>query len=81
MGTVLDVRVAGFPRWKLRGGRYRESAAEPGTVALQANRREGTLQITVAPPADDPDNGKPATTIAAGFLGGGCGSIVIQQLC
>ena len=54
-GADVEVRIAGFPRWKLRGGKYRDSAAEPGTAALLANRREGTLQITVAPPADDPD--------------------------
>ncbi|MEW2427829.1 trypsin-like peptidase domain-containing protein [Micromonospora sp. NPDC047644] len=56
--AVLDVYVAGFPRWKLRGGRFRESATEPGTAALLANRREGTLQINVAPPATDPEQGR-----------------------
>ncbi|MEU8158778.1 trypsin-like peptidase domain-containing protein [Micromonospora parva] len=56
--AVLDVHVAGFPRWKVRGGRFRESATEPGTAALLANRREGTLQINVAPPAVDPEQGR-----------------------
>ncbi|XVV09940.1 trypsin-like peptidase domain-containing protein [Actinoplanes sp. CA-131856] len=65
-GPDVEVRIAGFPRWKLRGGRFRDSAAEPGRVALLANRREGTLQITVAPPADDPD----ARTPWEGMSGG-----------
>jgi len=65
-GADVEVRIAGFPRWKLRGGKYRDSAAEPGTAALLANRREGTLQITVAPPADDPDARTPWEGISGG---------------
>ncbi|MEV0134974.1 hypothetical protein AB0H83_41795 [Dactylosporangium sp. NPDC050688] len=68
--AVLDVQVAGFPRWKLRGpgpSLHREPAHEPGAVAVLANRREGTLQITVAPPAPA---GDPGTSPWEGMSGG-----------
>jgi hypothetical protein len=45
--------AVGFPLWKLRdnpGGSYRDSAHVMGRVALLANRREGSLEIRVAPP-------------------------------
>jgi len=62
--VVVEVHVAGFPRWKIRQAgaadrdrkpRFRVAAHEPGTAAVLANQREGTLQITVAPPAVDPE--------------------------
>ncbi|XVU23370.1 trypsin-like peptidase domain-containing protein [Actinoplanes sp. CA-054009] len=57
--AFLPVRAAGFPRWKLRtradGSRFRELHDAAGDAAVLSNRRTGTLEITVAPPADDPD--------------------------
>ncbi|HET7519428.1 MAG TPA: trypsin-like peptidase domain-containing protein, partial [Actinomycetes bacterium] len=40
-----------------QGGRtvYRDSAHVTGTVAVLSNRRQGTLEVTVAPPERDPD--------------------------
>lgn len=49
--------AVGFPLWKLRdspSGPYRDSAHVVGRVALLANRREGSLEIRVAPPEHDP---------------------------
>jgi hypothetical protein len=61
----LDSSAMGFPRYKLRydqapprGGRrsqYRDSAHAIGKIAVLANRREGTLEVLVAPPDRDPD--------------------------
>ncbi|GAA0453250.1 hypothetical protein Ade02nite_01410 [Paractinoplanes deccanensis] len=57
--AFLPVRAAGFPRWKLRsradGSRFRELHDAAGDAAVLSNRRTGTLEITVAPPAEDPD--------------------------
>jgi len=62
----LDSSAMGFPWYKLRydraplrgGGRrsrYRDSAHAIGKIAVLANRREGTLEVLVAPPDRDPD--------------------------
>ncbi|GAA2344459.1 serine protease [Dactylosporangium salmoneum] len=56
--AVLEVYCAGFPRWKLRteGNRvYRDLAYVTGALAVPANRRSGTLEVRVDPPAEDPD--------------------------
>ncbi|MFC0527196.1 trypsin-like peptidase domain-containing protein [Phytohabitans kaempferiae] len=57
--AVLDVRLAGFPRWKQRrrsdGRIHRELHSAHGTVSVLSNRRGGTLEITVPAPAEDPD--------------------------
>ncbi|MFF2851528.1 trypsin-like peptidase domain-containing protein [Streptomyces sp. NPDC058001] len=57
---VLPFSAVGFPRFKLRGhdggnGRYRDSSHVTGTVSVLSNRREGTLELAVAPPQADPD--------------------------
>jgi hypothetical protein len=66
--AVLDIEVAGFPRWKLRrtdgaepvtgdgAAKYRAMAHEAGTLSTAADRREGGAQITVTPPRDDPED-------------------------
>lgn len=54
----IPCSAVGFPLWKLRdspGGLYRDSAHVVGSVALLANRREGSLEVRVAPPERDPD--------------------------
>jgi hypothetical protein len=56
----IPCSTVGFPLWKLRNspsGPYRDSAHVVGRVALLANRREGSLEIRVAPPERDPDPG------------------------
>ena len=56
----IPCSMVGFPLWKMRhssGGPYRDSAHVVGSVALLANRREGSLEIKVAPPERDPDPG------------------------
>ena len=56
--AVIECSAVGFPLWKLRddpAGPYRDSAHVVGGAAILANRREGTLEITVAPPERDPD--------------------------
>ncbi|MFI5684874.1 trypsin-like peptidase domain-containing protein [Streptomyces sp. NPDC051636] len=62
--VTLPVTAVGFPRFKLRedlgsgpvaGGihvRYRDSCHVDGTVSVLSNRREGTLEVAVPPPAD-----------------------------
>lgn len=51
--------AVGFPRFKLRKdpgpGRlvYRDSCHVRGTISVLSNRREGTLELVVEPPADD----------------------------
>ncbi|MDG4827661.1 serine protease [Asanoa sp. WMMD1127] len=58
--AVIDVHTAGFPRWKLRtkeGRPFRDLAYAAGSLAVLANRRGGTLEITVAAPDHDPDPG------------------------
>ncbi len=55
---LIDCSAVGFPRWKLRddpAGPYRDSAHIVGSASALANRREGTLEITVPPPERDPD--------------------------
>jgi Trypsin-like peptidase domain len=64
--AVLACSAMGFPRFKLRDdaaqpqedgqpSRYRDSAHAVGTIAVLSNRREGTLEVSVAPPERDPD--------------------------
>jgi tetratricopeptide (TPR) repeat protein len=58
--AVINCSAAGFPLWKLRkdagaGELYRDVAHVVGSVPVLANRREGTFEITVAPPERDPD--------------------------
>ena len=58
--AVIPASAMGFPRFKLRqdqGGPsvYRDSAHAVGTVAVLANRRQGTLEVMVDPPERDPD--------------------------
>jgi len=63
---VLRCSAMGFPRFKLRRDRgspsgdaalaqYRDSCHATGTVSVLSNRREGTLELAVTPPAADPD--------------------------
>jgi tetratricopeptide (TPR) repeat protein len=56
----LVVQAVGFPRFKLKGyadsaGSYRDSHQAVGTVAPLSNRRSGRLEVTLRPPAHDPD--------------------------
>ncbi|HEX3213471.1 MAG TPA: trypsin-like peptidase domain-containing protein, partial [Actinomycetota bacterium] len=63
--AVLECSAMGFPLFKLRddpapagGGppsRYRDSVHAVGTIAVLSNRREGTLEVSVAAPERDPD--------------------------
>lgn len=54
---VFRAETVGFPLWKLRDhpGVYRDSHHAYGEIAGLSNRREGTLELTVGAPADDPD--------------------------
>ena len=47
---------------------YRDSAHAVGTIAVLSNRREGTLEVLVAPPERDPD---PGAVAVGGHVGGG----------
>ena len=56
--AVIECSAVGFPLWKLRdapAGPYRDSAHIVGSAAVLANRREGSLEITIVPPERDPD--------------------------
>ena len=65
--AVLSCRAVGFPRFKLRtdlqtsedpaaaAAFFRDAHQADGTIASLSNWREGTLEITVAPPERDPD--------------------------
>ncbi|MFY1686712.1 trypsin-like peptidase domain-containing protein [Plantactinospora sp. WMMB782] len=57
--AVVDVHTAGFPLWKRRTGRsgtrYRDLHDAVGRLAVLSNRRDGTAEITVAPPAEPAD--------------------------
>ena len=70
--AVLHCVAVGFPRFKLRPLRvpgrdvkratpgkawFRDSYHAVGTIAVLSNRREHTLEMTVAPAAPDPDPG------------------------
>ncbi|MFE1880247.1 trypsin-like peptidase domain-containing protein [Streptomyces diastatochromogenes] len=60
LDAVLTCTTLGFPRFKLRadeaGSRFRDAEHVRATCAVLSNRREGTLDLTVAsPPPDDPD--------------------------
>ena len=67
--AVLACSAMGFPRFKLREDpatplddgsptQYRDSVHAVGTIAVLSNRREGTLEVSVAPPERDPDPGR-----------------------
>lgn len=71
--------AVGFPLWKLRDspcGPFRDSAHVVGLVALLANRREGSLEIRVAPPEYDPD---PAVSPWEGMSGAAvfCNGLIV----
>ncbi|MFD4256276.1 trypsin-like peptidase domain-containing protein [Streptomyces sp. NPDC058534] len=64
--VTLPVTAVGFPRFKLREyggadepntggppGRYRDSCHVDGAVSALSNRRAGTLEVAVPPPAED----------------------------
>lgn len=62
----LPWSALGFPRFKLRTDRmrllddgspsqYRDSCHAHGLTSVLSNRREGTLELVVTPPAADPD--------------------------
>ena len=63
--AVLECSAMGFPLFKLRDdpapagvgtpSRYRDSVHAVGTIAVLSNRREGTLEVSVAAPERDPD--------------------------
>jgi hypothetical protein len=64
--AVLTCSAMGFPRFKLRNdpgrqlddgspSQYRDSAHAVGTIAVLANRREGTLEVSVPMPERDPE--------------------------
>ncbi|MFE1835726.1 trypsin-like peptidase domain-containing protein [Streptomyces sviceus] len=58
--AVLQCTALGFPRFKLRrdedGSRFRDAEHLRTHCAVLSNRREGTLDLTIAsPPAEDPD--------------------------
>jgi hypothetical protein len=55
--AVLCCRTVGFPWFKLRSVEepYRDAHQADGTVSSLSGLREGTLEITVSPPAEDPD--------------------------
>lgn len=62
--AVIECSAVGFPLWKLRNdqirplpdglpSQYRDTCHIVGTAAILANRREGTLEISVLPPEID----------------------------
>jgi Trypsin-like peptidase domain len=65
--AVIEARAMGFPLFKLKNydgsevdahqvkERYRDSHQAIGSIAVLSNRRERTLELTVAPPGPDPD--------------------------
>nr|WP_260859846.1 serine protease [Streptomyces cupreus] len=58
--AALPFTAVGFPRFKLRqdpgaGTYYRDSCHASGMISVLSNRREGTLELAVAPPESDPD--------------------------
>jgi Trypsin-like peptidase domain len=64
--AVLACSAMGFPRFKLRNdpdrplddgspSQYRDSLHAVGTIAVLSNRRQGTLEVSVTPPDQDPD--------------------------
>ncbi|MFI1432580.1 trypsin-like peptidase domain-containing protein [Streptomyces lydicus] len=58
---VLRCSAMGFPVFKMRtdhdGSRYRDACHVVGTCAVLSNRREGTLDLRVAPPHADIHSG------------------------
>ncbi|GHB15945.1 hypothetical protein GCM10010377_01750 [Streptomyces viridiviolaceus] len=69
--VTLSVTAVGFPLFKMREdiapalrvpggtlGRYRDSCHVEGTVSVLSNRREGTLEVAVPPPADEVGPGR-----------------------
>ncbi|MGY5129006.1 S1 family peptidase [Streptomyces nigrescens] len=59
--AVLRCSAMGFPVFKMRrdrdGTRYRDACHAVGTCAVLSNRREGTLDLRVAPPHTDSHSG------------------------
>lgn len=66
--ATLQVSAVGFPLFKMRGAageggpaqseaptRYRDSCHVDGRLSVLSNRREGTLEVRVSPPADEVD--------------------------
>ncbi|UWE09350.1 serine protease [Actinacidiphila bryophytorum] len=64
--VTLSVTAVGFPRFKLRAdlglahrpgdgspSQYRDSCHVDGTVSVLSNRRAGTFEVAVPPPADE----------------------------
>lgn len=57
--VTVGFTAVGFPRFKLRKDPgpaqvvYRDSCHLSGTISVLSNRREGTLELAVVPPADD----------------------------
>ncbi|MFD4476974.1 trypsin-like peptidase domain-containing protein [Streptomyces sp. NPDC058471] len=67
--VVLPFSAMGFPRFKLRDdgmrllddgapSQYRDSCHVSGTVSVLSNRREGTLELAVLAPREDPEPGR-----------------------
>ncbi|MFG2136598.1 trypsin-like peptidase domain-containing protein [Streptomyces sp. NPDC048650] len=60
--AVLQCSAMGFPLFKMRidhdGSRYRDACHAVGTCAVLSNRREGTLDLRVAPPQTDARTGR-----------------------
>ncbi|GIG70888.1 S1 family peptidase [Phytomonospora endophytica] len=72
-GDFVAASVAGYPWWKRRPDGSYSLAHEQGSIAVLANDREGTLQLTVAPPEAHPDpDSSPWQGISGGpvFVGG-----------
>ncbi len=59
--VVMSCGAVGFPRFKMRAGsegaRYRDSEHVHATCAVLSNRKEGTLDLNVTPPAAGADPG------------------------
>ncbi|MFI6011691.1 trypsin-like peptidase domain-containing protein [Streptomyces sp. NPDC051243] len=57
--AILKCSTLGFPRFKLRtyhnGANYRDTCHAEGTSPVLSHRREGTLELIVAPPEHDAD--------------------------
>ncbi|MFK4263777.1 trypsin-like peptidase domain-containing protein [Streptomyces milbemycinicus] len=74
--AVLRCSAMGFPRFKLRtsadGSRFRDCEHVQAVCPVFSNRREGTLDLSVTPPADADDGKSPweGMSGAAVFSGG-----------
>ena len=68
--AVVEARAMGFPLFKLKNydgtavdahqmkERYRDSHQAIGSIAVLSNRRQGTLELTVAPPGPGARGGR-----------------------